>query len=93
MVWGDSRTLHLLCTLFVLLLHLLHLRSSGMGSQMLRTPALELTSKSGFCFMFIPNLQGLFHNISIGCVLKIPLLLWPLVGMRLGFHIIKNYET
>ena len=41
---GDSRTLHLLCTL----LHQLHLRSSGMDSQRLRIPPLELTSKFGY---------------------------------------------
>ena len=33
--------LHLLCTLFLLLLHQLHLRSSGSRSRRLRTPALE----------------------------------------------------
>ena len=34
----DSSTLHLLCTLFLLLLHQLHLRSSGIRSQRLGTP-------------------------------------------------------
>ena len=42
--WGwfqdDSSVLHLLCILFLLLLHLLHLRSSGIRSQKLETPAL-----------------------------------------------------
>ena len=44
--WGgglfpdDSRALHLLCTLFLLWLHQLHLRSSGIRSQMLGTPDL-----------------------------------------------------
>ena len=36
----DSSTLHLLCTLFLLLLHQLHLRSSGIRSWSLGTPAL-----------------------------------------------------
>ena len=36
----DSSTLHLLCTLFLLLLHQLQLRSSGIRSWMLGTPAL-----------------------------------------------------
>ena len=36
----DSSILHLLCILFLLLLHLLHLRSSGVRSQQLETPAL-----------------------------------------------------
>ena len=42
--WGlewfqdDLSTLHLLCTLFLLILHQLHLRSSGIRSQRLGTP-------------------------------------------------------
>jgi len=40
-VWNDSSALHLLCTLFLLLLHQLHLRSSGIRSWRLRTPGLE----------------------------------------------------
>ena len=40
--FGDySSLLHLLCTLFLLLLHHLHLRSSGMRSQRLGTPTLR----------------------------------------------------
>ena len=34
-VWNDSGALHLLCILFLLLLHLLHLRSSGIIAQRL----------------------------------------------------------
>ena len=37
----DSNALHLLCTLFLLLLHQLHLISSGIRSWRFRTPALE----------------------------------------------------
>ena len=37
----DSSALHLLCTLFLLLLHQLHLRSSGIRSSGLGTPALD----------------------------------------------------
>ena len=36
----DSRTLYLLCTLFLLLLRRLHLRSSGIRSKRLGTPGL-----------------------------------------------------
>ena len=36
--WDDSSTLHLLRTLFLLLLHQLHLRSLGIRSQTLQTP-------------------------------------------------------
>ena len=36
--WDDSGTLHLLCTLFLLLLYQLHLWSSSIGSQRLGTP-------------------------------------------------------
>ena len=44
--WGggwfqdDSSALHLLCTLFLLLLHQFHLRSSGIKSQRLGPPGL-----------------------------------------------------
>ena len=47
--WGDglvSSTLHLLCTLFLLLLRQLHLRSPGTRSQRLGTPELEDVSDS-----------------------------------------------
>ena len=37
----DSNALHLLCTLFLLLLYQLHLRSSGIRSWRLGNPALE----------------------------------------------------
>ena len=37
---GDSSTLHILCTLFLLLLHQFHLRSSGIGRWRLGTPDL-----------------------------------------------------
>ena len=44
--WGawfqdDSSLLHLLCSLFLLLLHQLHLRSSGIRSQRLEMPTLK----------------------------------------------------
>ena len=41
----DSSTLHLLCTLFLLFLYQLHLRSSGIRSWRLGTPALEKKPK------------------------------------------------
>ena len=40
----DSSTLHLLCTLFLLLLHQFPLRSSGIRSQRLGTPALDISA-------------------------------------------------
>ena len=49
--WGggwfqdDSSSLHLLCTLFLLLLHQLHLRSWGTRFQRLRMPAPESVSQ------------------------------------------------
>ena len=46
----DSSTLHLLCTLVLLLLHQLHLRSSGIRSQRLGTPDMVLVSSLyAFC--------------------------------------------
>ena len=53
----DLSTLHLLCTLFLLILHQLHLRSSGIRSQRLGTPDSDHTLK-GFllcsrCFIVL----------------------------------------
>ena len=42
----DLRTLHLLCTLFLLLLHQLHLRSSRIRSWRLGTPVIQYASLS-----------------------------------------------
>ena len=39
--WDDSSILHLLCTVFLLLLHHLHLRSVGIRSWRLRNPATQ----------------------------------------------------
>ena len=51
---GDSEALHLLCTLFLLLLHQLHLISSEVRSQRLGTPAIKclLNTKHGFYLLF-----------------------------------------
>ena len=40
----DSSTLHLLCTVFLLLLHQLHLKSPGIRSWRLGTPVLQPVS-------------------------------------------------
>ena len=45
--WDDSSALHLLCTLFLLLLYQLHLRSSGIRSLSLGTSGLTLKSEEG----------------------------------------------
>ena len=42
-VQDDSSVFHLSCSLFLLLLHQLHLRSSGIRSQRLGTPGLYYT--------------------------------------------------
>ena len=44
----DSSALHLLCTLFLLLLHQLHLRSSGIRSRRLGTPLSALSPGHGY---------------------------------------------
>ena len=58
--WGcfgdDLRALHVLCTLFLLLLHQLHLKSSGIRSQRLGTPAL-IPSLDQYSGLFYP-IQG-----------------------------------
>ena len=46
----DSSSLHLLCTLFLLLLHTLHPRSSGIRSRRLGTPAVEDSNIGLICF-------------------------------------------
>ena len=50
--WGwfqdDSSALHLLCTLFLLLLHQLHLRSSGIRSRRLGTPLSAISPGHGY---------------------------------------------
>ena len=49
-LWNDSSTLHLLCSLFLLLLYQLHLRSSGIRSWRLGT--LNLSHPSGLTHKF-----------------------------------------
>ena len=60
----DSSTLHVLCTLFLLLLHQLHLRSSGLRSWMSGTPALTHSCEekilSFIHFPFNAGLLGIF---------------------------------
>ena len=46
--WNDSSALHLLCTLFLLLLHQVHLKSSGIRSWMLGTLSLALQNVTVF---------------------------------------------
>ena len=42
--WNDSSALHLLCTLFLLLSHQVHLRSLGIRSQSLGASGLDSVS-------------------------------------------------
>ena len=49
-VWDDSSALHLLCVSFLLLLHQLHLRSSGIRSRKLGTPGISDCHRS-LCLM------------------------------------------
>ena len=50
MVWDDPRALHLLCSLFLLLLHQFHLRSPGTRSRRLGTPALRTHRTPALCW-------------------------------------------
>ena len=69
--WGgwfhhDSITLHLLCTLFPLLLYHLHLRSSGIRSQRLGTPALKNPrwwDLRNLVFLQLPNSERAWGRI------------------------------
>ena len=53
----DSSALHLLWTLFILLLHQLYLRSSGIRSQRLRTPALDHSPQPAIPMKLTANQQ------------------------------------
>ena len=64
-VWfqDDSSTLHLLCTLFLLLLDQFHFRSSGIRSQRLGTPDLESSTDTRICLCVF----NVFHAFSFIC--------------------------
>ena len=60
--WGrfqdDSSALHLLCTLFLLLLHQLHLRPSGIRFWSLGTPAIQyMALQSSACKLSLVELN------------------------------------
>ena len=64
----SPSALHLLCTLFLLLLHQLHLRSSGIRSQSLGTPALHKSSvkSSSFPRVYYSYFQfGLLLRVAV----------------------------
>ena len=70
----DSSALHLLCTLFLLLLHHLRLRSSGIRSQKLGSFALEgskMASKAVQCWgvsshLNLPSTKQVSQQVSVG---------------------------
>ena len=62
----DSNELHLLCTLFLLLFHQLHLRSSGIRSQRLGTPVLENLSAKPKIFASWPFTEKVCGYL-LGC--------------------------
>ena len=95
----DSSALHLLCTLFLLLIHQLHLRSSRIESQRLETPDLY---SSLVCLILVlaSFLCHLFNNPFRQCFSTAPLLLllWLLINkwqspMPHCFHKILCLET
>ena len=69
--WGawfqdDSSLLHLLCSLFLLLLHQLHLRSSGIRSQRLETPTLKQCLPSSWMwFLFSIKKKKTKQNMKV----------------------------
>ena len=78
MKWGewfqdDSSTLHLLCPLFLLLLHQLHLRSSGIRSWKLVTPVLERSRKETEKLSDIfEHLENNIHSLVAQLVKNLP---------------------
>ena len=72
---GDSSALRLLCTLFLLLLHQAHLRSSGMRSHRVGTPALILSRiDMGDVFSFF------FHRCNLRRICKLFKAIHPVSG-------------
>ena len=60
----DSSTLHLLWTLFLLLLHQLHLRSSGISSWGLENPGLEKIENGEIIFVVLRPIRGVHQRWS-----------------------------
>ena len=67
--WGwfqdDSSALHLLCTLFLLLLHQLHLRSSGIRSRRLGTPLSAVSPGHGYQVTEASSLPVITSSLQI----------------------------
>ena len=77
----DSSTLHVLCTLFLLLLHQLHLRSSGIRSQRLGTPVLQ-------CPVYSRDSGGLMVMVS-----RLVLLRWTLDTEMALWEYLETYDN
>jgi len=67
--WGrfqdDSSAFHLLCTLFLLLLHQLHLRSSGIRSRRLGTPLSAVSPGHGYQVTEASSLPVITSSLQI----------------------------
>ena len=61
----DSNALHLLCTIFLLLLYQVHLRSSGIGSRRLGTPALHHSWQALSAQCMLPLHSPSFNNTML----------------------------
>ena len=69
---GDSSAVHLLCTLLLLLLYQPHLRSSGIRSQRLETPAIIRSIFHLFLFPNLPPDTSEIHGPTTEKVLFLP---------------------
>ena len=79
--WGawfqdDSSLLHLLCSLFLLLLHQLHLRSSGIRSQRLETPTLKQCLPSSWMW-FLFSIKKTKQNKTWKSLIRVQLFATP----------------
>ena len=77
----DSSTSYLLCTLFELLLHQLHLRSSGIRPQRLGTPVLQ-------CPVYSRDSGGLMLMVS-----RLFLLRWTLDTEMALWEYLETYDN
>ena len=88
--WDDSSALPLLYTLFLLLLHRLHLRSSGIRSQSLGTPAVYCSLWGAGKAHPASKVFSLCHSVW-NSVLRIPLdHKEPLGGNQYSWEVYKH---
>ena len=90
--WDDSNALHLLCTLFLLLLCQLHLISSGIRSQGLGTPALLDDRKCFKSFCTQKRKTFIFKRVILIPLWRIGQVVGKLETRRLGKRLVQKFH-